>query len=160
MSVQSQKPNPMFQTYDSFEEALTNANTLISGLPQETHLAAFTAVYGILNTGLRLVEEATASPTTSIPQVTRQLPSDPNLHMQFVIKDLKPLEALQILRNELAWFVTLAMKIHQSSAPVGAEVLTLVMLVAQLLGLPPETVEQEVKELHIQRLVNALFPKS
>lgn len=160
MSVQSQKPNPMFQSYATIEEALENANLLIKALPRESQLPAFTAVYCMMNTALKLLEEVKledTTPTLTIPQ--RQRPGDPGFPMQFTIKDLSPSEALQVLRNELAGFVCLAMDIHHKAPHVGDEVLTMVMLVAQLFSLPPETVEKEVKELKISRLLSQFFQK-
>lgn len=149
MSVQSHKPNPMFQTYSSLEEALENANILIDGIPLEYRLAAFTSVYGVLNTALRQLEEKQEATTPSAfvpPQ--RQHRDDPAFRHQFCIDKLSPEEALQILRNELAGYAISGFTLHKLLPLFGDEMLTLCMLVAQVLQVSPDTVTEEVEELH------------
>jgi len=160
MSVQSQKPNPMFQTYSSLEEALENANTLVKALPRAHHLPAFTAVYGMLNTALKLQEEKPASvsgATLVVP--SRQLPSDPNFQKNFVVGDLTPNEALQILRNEFAGFIIAAMRVRSLDPELGAEVVTILMLIAQAFTLHIDEIDKEVQELRLLNMLSKFLQK-
>ncbi len=149
MSVQSQKPNPLFQTYSSLEEALENANLLIDGIPHEYRLAAFTSVYGVLNTALRQLEEKQeATPPSAFVPPQRQHRDDPAFPHQLCIDKLSPEEALQVLRNELAGYAMAGFALHKLIPTLGEEMLTLCMLTAQALRVTPDILTAEVEELH------------
>lgn len=161
MSVQSHKPNPMFKTYSSLEEALENANLLIDGIPLEYRLAAFTSVYGVLNTALRQLEEKQEATTPSAfvpPQ--RQHRDDPAFRHQFCIDKLSPEEALQVLRNELAGYAMAGFALHKLIPALGDEMLTLCMLTAQALRVTPETLTEEVEDLRKFRSAQLFGRKS
>lgn len=128
------KPNEMFASRDTLEEAHEYCMDVVRALPKDTQFVVTTAINVLINTALK-----TQGPSPK--DITPNWSSATKIHLAQIKTDA---QALQAIRNDLAPFALVVTELTRQKSETADMVQHLFVALSLLFGLEAEDLAEEV----------------